>query len=209
MPLEQYEIKAVLFDLDGVLVDAREWHYEALNKALGLFGYAISRDEHDGVYNGLPTRKKLVRLSEERALPAALHDFISEMKQAYTMHYIHNHAKPSFDKQIMLKRLRQNGLKLGVCSNAIRVSVEMMLEKALIKDYFDLILSNQDVDNNKPHPEIYLKAMELLEVKPEETIIVEDNPHGVEAARGSGAKVIVVPDAASVSLSIFKDHINI
>ena len=67
------KIKAVIFDLDGVLVDATEWHYEALNRALGLFGYNIARYEHLTTYNGLPTRKKLEMLSVEKNFPRGLH----------------------------------------------------------------------------------------------------------------------------------------
>ena len=70
--------------MDGVLIDAKEWHYEALNKALALFGYQISRYEHLVTYDGLPTRKKLEMLSMEQGLPVQLHSFINEMKQLYT-----------------------------------------------------------------------------------------------------------------------------
>jgi len=206
--IEKNDIKAVLFDLDGVLIEAREWHYEALNKALGLFGYIIARKEHENYYNGLPTRIKLSKLTEDKKLPESLHDFIYEMKQKYTRDYIYNYTKPSFDKQIMLKILREHGLKLAVCSNAIRSTVEMMLEKAMIKDYFDVLLSNQDVKNNKPDPEIYLVAMKKLGIQPSETLIVEDSPHGIEAAKSSGGNVIIVRDASEVNLSIFKGRLS-
>ncbi len=65
-------IKLILFDLDGVLVEAQDWHYEALNRALELFGMPISRYDHLSTYNGLPTRKKLEMLSVEKGLPAGL-----------------------------------------------------------------------------------------------------------------------------------------
>lgn len=200
-------IKAVLFDLDGVLVDAREWHYEALNKALQVFGFAIDRQDHDSFYNGLPTLKKLEKLSEEKGLPKALHQLIYDLKQQHTRRALYGNTRPSFDKQLMLKRLKGAGLKLAVCSNSIRETVEVMLENAMLKDYFDLLLSNQDVEQNKPHPEIYLTAMQRLGIEPQETIIVEDAPHGVEAARASGANVIVVDNANDVNLYIFKDYL--
>jgi len=200
-------IKAVLFDLDGVLVDAREWHYDALNRALGLFGYTITRQEHDSFYNGLPTYKKLEKLTQEKQLPASLHNLIYDIKQNYTRRYVHSDTRPSFDKHLMLKRLKNSGIKLAVCSNSIRESVEVMLKNAMLLEYFDLLLSNQDVTQNKPHPEIYLTAMEKLSVRPEETIIVEDAPHGIESARASGAHVVVVDNANDVNLYIFKDYL--
>lgn len=196
-----------MFDLDGVLVDAREWHYDSLNNALGVFGFGISREEHDGFYNGLPTMHKLKKLTEEKGFPESLHPLIYDLKQFHTKKFLHSQTRPSFEKQLMLKRLKTAGLKLAVCSNSIKETVEVMLDNAMLKDYFDLLLSNQDVANNKPHPEVYLKAMEKFGVKPEETVIVEDAPHGVEAARASGANVIVVDNANDVNLYIFKDYL--
>ena len=81
------KIKAVIFDMDGVLIDAKDWHYEALNRALELFGYTISRYDHLVTYDGLPTRKKLEMLTKERDLPKELHSFINEMKQQFMTHF--------------------------------------------------------------------------------------------------------------------------
>lgn len=201
------KIKAVLFDLDGVLVDAREWHYEALNEALSLFGYIISRQEHESFYNGLPTKHKLKKLTEEKGFPESLHSLIYEIKQLQTQRRLHSLTRPSFDKQLMLKLLKNSGLKLAVCSNSIRETVEVMLKNAMLEHYFDLLLSNQDVTKNKPDPEIYIVAMNRLQVSPEETVIVEDAPHGVQAARASGAHVIVVDNANDVNLYLFREHL--
>ena len=79
------KIKAIIFDMDGVLIDAKEWHYEALNKALSLFGYEISRYDHLITYDGLPTKDKLKMLSMERGLPEKLHPYINQLKQKYTI----------------------------------------------------------------------------------------------------------------------------
>ena len=77
-------IKAVIFDMDGVLIDAKEWHYESLNSALSLFGYEISRHDHLVTYDGLPTKKKLEMLSLENGLPTSLHAFVNQLKQQKT-----------------------------------------------------------------------------------------------------------------------------
>lgn len=200
--------KAVLFDLDGVLVEARDWHYKALNKALKLFGYEIDLNEHLAQYNGLPTKVKLKKLTEEKKLPLSLHNFIYIMKQKYTLEMINQYCKPDFQKQIMLKRLKTRGLKLCCCSNAIRDTVDLMLKKSGIYEYFDLILSNQDVQKNKPDPEIYIKAINYFKLKPAEVLIVEDNEHGIKAAQASGGKVIVVSGAEDVNLSLFKEYFD-
>ncbi len=88
------EIKAIIFDMDGVLIDAKDWHYEALNKALALFGFSISRYDHLVTYDGLPTKKKLEMLTMECGLPKGLHQFINDLKQIYTMEMIFQKCKP-------------------------------------------------------------------------------------------------------------------
>lgn len=198
-------IKAVLFDMDWVLIDAREWHYEALNKSLSLFGFNITRQEHENFYDWLPTHTKLKKLSEEKWLPESLHTFINQMKQQYTVDAIYNNSIVDFSKQVMLKKLKDKWIKIACCSNSIKNSIEMMLNKAIILDYFDLILSNEDVTEPKPSPQMYQIAMEKLWVKPEESIVVEDSPHGIEAWKKSWAKVIIVNNATEVHSGIFKE----
>jgi HAD superfamily hydrolase (TIGR01509 family) len=182
-------IKAILFDLDGVLVDATEWHFEALNRALALFSYTISRYEHLTAYNGLPTRKKLEMLSVEKGLPRGLHNVLNQIKQKYTREEILRQCAPSFEKEFMIHQLKRDGFKLAVCSNSVRESVELMLRGAGLLPLFDFIASNEDVQKPKPDPEMYLMAFSRLQLTPSECVIVEDAGHGIEAARRSGAHV--------------------
>lgn len=200
-------IKAIIFDLDGVLVDATEWHYEALNKALNLFGFEITRYEHLVKYNGLPTKKKLEMLTLDKSFPKALHPLVNKLKQKYTMDEIYIKCRPSFEKQLMLASLKRRGFKLAVASNAIRPSVELMLEKSGLIEYFDFIIGNTDVKKPKPDPEIYNVTIGKLRLTPEEVVIVEDAPHGIEAAISSGSKVIKVRGYADVNLGLIDDFI--
>jgi beta-phosphoglucomutase len=192
------KIKAIIFDMDGVLIDAREWHYETLNKALNLFGAQISRYDHLVTFDGLPTRKKLEMLSMEGGFPRGLHDFVNELKQQYTMEVVYTKCKPVFQQQYALSRLKSDGYKLAVCSNSIRKSVEIMMEKSSLIEYLDFFLSNQDVKNGKPDPEMYILAMKKLNLVPDECLIVEDNEHGVRAALASGAHVLKVESPEDV-----------
>lgn len=201
-------IKAIIFDLDGVLVDATHWHYEALNKALQLFGYTITEEEHKSFYNGLPTRKKLEHLSKEKGLPLSLHAFINSMKQKYTQELIERSCISDFQKVFMLKKLKEKGFKLAVCSNAILASVEIMLKKARLLEYFDLVLSNEDIVNPKPSPDIYLKAFAKLSVKPDECVIVEDAEHGKKAALASGGHLLEVEGYYEVNYELVRDFLK-
>lgn len=192
-------VRAVVFDMDGVLIDAREWHYEALNRALCLFGLEISRFDHLSTYDGLPTRRKLEMLSIERGLPRSLHSFLNELKQRYTMEIVHSRCKPTFQHEYALARLHREGVLLGVASNSVRGTVETMMEQSGLRPYLDIIISNEDVTHGKPDPEMYRLAMSRLGVTPEECLVVEDNDHGVRAARAAGAHVLVVSDPNEVS----------
>lgn len=202
------EIKAIIFDMDGVLIDAKDWHYEALNKALALFGFSISRYDHLVTYDGLPTKKKLEMLTLERGLPKGLHHFINELKQIYTMEMIFQKCKPVFYHEYALSRLKAEGYRLAVASNSIRQTVELMMEKSNLARYMDLMLSNQDVSKPKPDPEIYNTAIARLGLKPEECLIVEDNQNGIKAAQASGANVMVVSSVEDVNYTNIKATIK-
>lgn len=191
-------IRGVLFDLDGVLVDATEWHYEALNRALRLFGFDISRYEHLSSYNGLPTRRKLEMLSVEKGLPVPMHGLLNRLKQVYTRDEILTKCRPVFEKEYMLHRLQREGYRLACCSNSVRDTLELMIRQSGLDPCFEFLMSNEDVSAPKPDPEVYVKAMARLGLRPEETVIVEDAPHGIEAARRSGAHVCAVTGFSDV-----------
>ena len=201
-------IKAILFDMDGVLIDAKEWHYEALNKALGLFGIEISRYDHLHTFDGLPTKVKLQMLSEQYYLPEQLHGFVNQMKQQYTAQLIHECCHPMFHNEYALSRLHQEGYKIAVCSNSIRSTIELMMNKAMLTEYLDLIVSNEDVRKAKPDPEMYQTAIAKFGLKPEECIVVEDNPNGIAAGRASGAAVLEVATVYDVNYENIKALIN-
>jgi beta-phosphoglucomutase len=200
-------IRAVIFDMDGVLIDAREWHYEALNKALKLLGYEITRYEHLSTFDGLPTRKKLRMLTVERGLPEELHPFINGLKQQYTMEYVATRCRPVFQHEYALARLQADGYRLGLASNSIRETVLEMMDRSQLRGYLDTIVSNEDVARPKPDPEIYRKAMAALGVTPEETLVVEDNENGIAAATAAGANVMVVESPGDVTLDAIRARI--
>jgi beta-phosphoglucomutase len=202
------KIRAVLFDLDGVLVDATEWHYDALNRALGLFGFHIARYEHLTTYNGLPTRRKLEMLSIEKGLPNGLHTTINRIKQKYTREEILRQCVPVFEKEFMVHQLKREGYLLAVCSNSVRESLELMLRASGLLHLFDHLVSNEDVQQAKPHPEMYLTACAKLGVQPAECVIVEDADHGAEAARRAGGHLCRVSGFSEVDYERVQQFIN-
>ncbi|EAI3764029.1 HAD family phosphatase [Campylobacter lari] len=203
------KIKAIFFDMDGVLIEAKEWHYKALNKALKLFGMEISRIDHLTTFDGLPTKDKLKMLSLEKGLPFGLHDFINELKQQYTMELVHGLCKPRFHHEYALSKLKEEGYKMAVCSNSIRNTIEIMMQKASLEMYLDFYISNEDVEKGKPDPEMYNKAIKRMRLHPKECMIIEDNENGIKAAKASGANVMIVEDVTEVNYENITKHISI
>ena len=201
-------IKLIIFDLDGVLVEAKNLHYEALNKALGE-EYAISWKEHLSKYDGLKTNQKLEMLTKEKGLPVELHSQVWENKQKYTLEELRT-LKPNQTLQSVMSALVEDGYKLAVCSNSIRKTVLTVLSKLGIIEFMDLIISNEDVKNSKPHPEMYWKAISTMSYLPEETLIVEDSPYGLLAASRSKSHILRVKNPKEVTYTnIFNKLVEI
>ena len=177
------KIKLVIFDLDGVLVEAKNIHYESLNQALGK-NYEISWEEHLSQYDGLKTNQKLEMLSNKKGLDPKKHNSIWIEKQKITLEKLSTLKSDEKLRSIMSK-LVFDGYKISVCSNSIRKTILTVLSKLGIMEYMDLIISNEDVKNSKPHPEMYWKAMSVMSCLPEETLIIEDSPYGLLAASRS------------------------
>ena len=206
--MSQRLIKSIVFDMDGVLIDAKEWHYDAFNQALELFGLTISQQEHLSTFEGLSTAQKLNILSGTKGLPVSLHSFINEVKQTITMDITNKLCIPHAHHLDALSRLRKDGYRLSVASNSILNTIEVMMKKSKLEDYMDFYLSNQDVKNPKPDPEIYLKSIDKLELKPENVLIIEDSEIGLHAAKGSGAHVLKVDTIYDVNYENITNYIK-
>lgn len=200
------KIKLVIFDLDGVLVEAKELHYQSLNLALGK-EYQIDWNEHLSVYDGLKTKQKLQILSERKGLPIELHDQIWKKKQEQTLQKL-KEVKPNQSIIEVMNYLNQCEVKIAVCSNSIRKTVLTVLSKLGVMDYMDLIISNEDVKNSKPHPEMFWKAISIMSCLPEETLIVEDSPYGLLAASRSNSFILRVKNPGETNLKNIKNKIK-
>ena len=196
-------IKGVIFDMDGVLIDAREWHFEALNLALEPFGLAIPRDQHLLRFDGLSTKQKLEILSSETQLPSLLHDTISRVKQDRTLRIAAERCFPEVAHQILLSRLLKSGFKIGLYTNSIRKTTEFMLTYANLIQFIHVITTNEDVPKPKPAPDGYLQTCAALGLHPGEVIVIEDGEYGITAAKDAGCRVLKVEDPTDVNLELF------
>jgi len=196
--------KLVIFDLDGVLVDACEWHRIALNKSLKeVCDYEIPLSDHYSEFNGIPTREKLKKLVTMGVIDDVSIDKIYEIKQKNTILAIKNNATIRPEKIEMLTWLRSHNIHVACFTNSIRETAMLMLEKTGIIDLFELITTNQDVENPKPDPEGYISTLKYFNIDSDDTLIIEDSPKGVTAAERSGCNVIIVKNPDEVSISLF------
>lgn len=203
-------IKLIVFDLDGVLLESRDMHYEALNKAINEVypSAVIGREEHLSTFDGMSTSKKLTLLSETKALPLDLHHKIWELKQKYTEEEIRKY-KIDYRIRAILGTLKDEGYKIAVASNSIKDNLKLMLEYKGLIDYVDFYMSNQDVTRTKPNPEMYLRCMIKESVGPRETLIIEDSHIGRKAALDSGAYLCPVKNPDEVTYERIKSYLNI
>jgi len=190
-------IRLIIFDLDGVLVETKHLHFDALNRALGK-EYAISWSDHLSIYDGLKTNQKLQILSEQKGLPTTNHKQVWYDKQKYTLEGLSN-LTSDFSLIETFNVLVDKGYKIAICSNSIRKTILTILAKIGVIQYIDYIVSNEDVVTSKPHPEMYWKAISFFGVLPEETLIVEDSPHGLLAANRSNSHVMRVTNPKDIS----------
>ena len=138
-----HNLKAVLFDLDGVLIDACGWHYESLNRALlETVGFQITYEDHVTTYNGLPTKIKLQMLK----IIGKDFDQVMSLKQLYTIEEIKNNSKVMKEKVELHSFLKKNQVKIACVTNSIKSNTELMLSSTGQLDFFDLIiLSNPQI----------------------------------------------------------------
>ncbi len=191
---------AVVFDMDGVLIDARDWHFEALNDALRIFGEEISLEDHLKRFDGLPTKIKLRMLEEEGRIPSGLGSQIEAVKQERTLRAAAKLCFPNLEHLILLAELKREGYKVGVATNSIRSSASAMLSFAGVIDLLDVLVTNEDVEKAKPDPAIYLKACESLGLNPSQVLVFEDNQYGIAAAKAAGCDVVEVENPQQLNL---------
>lgn len=202
-------IKLVIFDLDGVLVETKKLHFNALNSALKAIDkkFVISEHDHLSRFDGLSTNKKLDILCSERGLSKDLKSRIWEDKQRMTIKLLSS-IKKDHSKIELLSELKNYGFIVAVASNSISKTVSATLDGLGLNEYVDFYLSNEDVKFPKPNAAIYLSAMAKAGVSPNETLIVEDSVVGRTAANASKAHLLGVLNPEEVTISNIMEKIN-
>jgi HAD superfamily hydrolase (TIGR01509 family) len=202
--------KLIVFDLDGVLIDSKTIHFDAFNDALMSVdpSYLITEEEQKNVYEGLPTKLKLSLLNKNKGLPENQFENIWELKQKNTSAMFNNILQ---DKELInfLKIIKKNNIHVAVASNSVRKTIIKCLSGLGILDLIDYIVSNEDVKNPKPHPEMYWKAMSYFGCISDDTVIFEDSVVGRIAAMDSKATLIKIKNRSDLTIDKIEKSISI
>jgi len=186
-------IRAILFDLDGVLVDAADWHKEAFNLMLTEHGYEPLTDkEHDIDFDGLSSRKKLAMLVELGRLPddQSVLDKLHDFKQVKTVELITEKCGPTTRVTDVLVYAKSIGLKIGVVTNCSYPTATMMLDMIGLSDKLDVLVTNTDVEGKiKPHPWPFIKAYFELKLRSRQCLAIDDSmSKGIISAVEAGCR---------------------
>lgn len=177
--------KAIIFDKDGVIINTKPIHYEVLSFFLNEMGLYITEEEYNA-YCGITSIELFIRLNNKFNKNYDINTMVDKFQRKY-INAIRENAdiKPIKNVDVLIKKLYENKFKLAVASSAKREKIDLVLSRFELTDYFDVIVSGFEVNNSKPHPDIFLKAAEKLKVDPKECIVIEDSTNGIKAAKSA------------------------
>lgn len=197
--------KAVLFDLDGVLVDSSRFHQAALERLGAELGVAVTNEFHRATF-GTRTHETLLRLLPKPPSYSELLRLV-ERKEALFREAARGNLVPLPGAVELVRALALDGYRLAIGSSTVRANIELTLSELGVSDAFDAIAAGEDVTVGKPEPEVFLRAAEKVDAPPSRCIVVEDAPQGVEAARRGGMRVVAVTTSQPASRLARADRI--
>jgi HAD superfamily hydrolase (TIGR01509 family) len=202
--------KLIIFDLDGVLIESRELHFEALNAALVRVSpqFVVTKEEHLSTYDGLNTTRKLELLSERKGLDRKFFNQVWTDKQTATFKLIREFPRSDRLRQ-MFAEINSQGIKIAVASNSVRETIKLALLSIGVMEFVDYFISNEDVSRTKPFPEMYWKCMTAMNALPKTTVIIEDSHIGRQGALDSGAYLVPVKNSFDLTFVKIQEALDI
>lgn len=178
-------VKAIIFDMDGVLVNTEPHHLILEKKLFKRLGLNINGQEH-GNYLGLSTKQMWIEITRNHDLPGTPEELTGKNREE-----ILNYFSKLDEVELMpgvrdlLEKLNQKGIPLALASASEAAVVDLILSKTVLRKYFMHIVSLEAVGKSKPEPDIYLHTARLMSVAPEECLVIEDSPNGIKAAKSA------------------------
>lgn len=177
--------KAVLFDMDGVIADSMHWHAESWQKVFNEFGIELSKAE---IFKreGMSGLASIIDIIKEKGKRIPGNDELHLLQKNKLELFETGKVEVYPYAEDILEIVHLKILKTGLVTGSLRRSVDFILPAGIVK-YFDVIVTVDDINNGKPHPEPYLKAMKKLDSEPAETLVIENAPLGIISAKEAGA----------------------
>ena len=184
-------MEAIIFDMDGVLVDSPKYNWQAINKLIGEEGVNVS-DEKIKKYLGRSLRDQLRMLKEDYGIKEHdVNEFSKKLGKIQFEIYEKNIKKNGVIINL-LEVLKSEGIKFALATSSHRWRADKILELLGLKNYFDVIITAEETEKHKPDPEIYLKTAETLKIQPENCVAIEDAVNGIQSGKNAGMKVIAL-----------------
>lgn len=194
--LEQYNCSAVIFDLDGTILDNNPYHLESWKEYLKQIGREMTDEEFNEKLNGRTNRDVVRYLYGDDLSEEEIWQHTNEKESLYRQMYKpHITAVPGLVE--MLDILFKHNIPMAIATSGIKVNIDFMFDNVPIRKYFKAVVDSSCITQGKPHPEIFLKAAESLGVDPAECLVFEDAVVGIEASQAAGMKVIAVQTTES------------
>lgn len=185
-------IKAVLFDMDGLMIDSEPLHLQAVNSVLAKYGKHLTEEENTKRYIGIPDVDGAKDMVVRFHLPISAEEFVLA-KQVKTKQLLRNNIVAQPGLIDLMTNLHKNGYKIAIASSSKLETIEIVIEGFRIGSLIDALASADEVKNGKPAPDVYLLAAKKLGVKPEQCLVLEDAPKGVEAGKRAGMLIFAIP----------------
>ncbi|TDT50372.1 HAD family hydrolase [Fonticella tunisiensis] len=182
-------LKAVIFDMDGVIVDSEPVHEKVCKRRFKELNINVTDEEYDA-FVGTTNTEMWTIIKSKYNLNETVEELVS-MHLEEVMEYLRESDEtPIPGIKDLLGSIKREGIKIALASSSPMENIELVLEKFGIGDYFESVISGENLERSKPAPDIFLKSAEKLGVNPENCVVIEDSHNGVKAAKAAGMKCV-------------------